>query len=204
MGQYYNKPFANTALTLIYGLLTYILLLLSPFLLSILRPHSAFRDRLSTLVDRNWSSLPAFTQLSLYECGYRNLDIESLPTSERRQAFPPTPSVAPTSLRIIQGRTTQDTDRAIQGDPKATVFGWPSTGGLWAKKVTVSELPMFGLPVTAISTHHGGFRPATLPSEEDTFCQVLRDQGADFYRSISDYRLAAIPRLGYDEDDLEL
>lgn len=189
---------------LAYRVCTYATVLASPVVYPLTRwIHPHLTTQLSRLIDQHWDALPALTQTILYEHGYRNVYLEGLPAEQRRAAFPPLPPQQLSTRRLLaKSAIHQDFDTQLP--PVATVFGWPSSGGLWAKDASLDDLASLGI----VTSHHEitglDLKPAIRPDDEDAFCHELCRVGAHFYPSIESYRLSNVPRLGYDEQDLEM
>lgn len=180
-------------------LLTFATLFASPLALPITQKMQApWATSYQDLVDRNWQSLPAITQFLLYDAaGYRNPQLESSTPTTRERLFPAVPQPAPRSLRV-----ESDLDGGIDNAIVATVFGWPSTGGLLTRTTSLKELKALGLSTSALDRSNPEAKPSLSLAEEDAFCEKLRCLGAKRYASLQEYRMSKVPRLGYDEADL--
>lgn len=73
--------------------------------------------------------------------------------------------------------TPLPTVRTVFSDTLTTVYGWPSTGGVWVHKCDAIELDFLGLPRFESSPTE------RFSKEEDDFCQRLELIGARFFEN---------------------
>lgn len=84
-----------------------------------------------------------------------------------------------------------DPHRVVSHKLGTTVFGWPSTGGLWVRTIDEVESEFLSIKQSAETQRYS--------QEEDTFCQRLEWIGATFFQSDAAYkkRLCGVARLDY-------